>query len=350
MTRYVPILKGKQGEYSGLQHLAPRTRAEIQPLVELVPSGDVDDADVQQNDARKAQDKLGRAWTLSTLFLDAGNYDLDTDLGGFGLTAYACQLLEDRSVYSVPVARLSDPPLVRTDIATVNGKFGRGACIRLTGDDLQEDGDVIEAMIDDFVAATTLRRAELDLLLDAGPVDGDVAAQLAARSIRSLLREMDQIDDYRSVTVAAGAFPQDLSEFAPNVLGTRPRYDADMWGRLASRWSGRALDYGDYAIAHPLLSDGVAFAPAPQLRYTAGTTWLVLKGRRNDPAGHSQFYAICDRIASHPEFAGAALGSADRRIANSRAEGTGNAATWRQIGTTHHLDLIVRRLTTLGEP
>ncbi len=80
--------------------------------------------------------------------------------------------------------------------------------------------------------------------------------------------------------------------------------------------------------------------------------WLFLKGTINDPRANDQFYDVCDRIAEHPEFVSPALGQADARIANPRANrlGPGNASTWRTIGTTHHLDYVVQRLTNLGEP
>lgn len=333
-----------------LSQIAPATRASIVPLIEIVPSGDVDDPDVQRADASKATDKLGVIWGASGAYIDAGHYDLTTDLGATGVTALACRLLAAAGVVPIPVLRLSDPDLARQDVARLHAEFGRGVCVRLVGEDLQEDGDALEAGIDLVVADCGIRREDVDVLLDAGHVDGDVPAQLAARSIRSILREMDHLAEYRTLTVAGGAFPQDLSEFLPNTLGERPRYDADMWANLVRRGTPRPVDYGDYAVAHSLLAVGVAFAPAPQLRYTVDTSWLILKGRRNDPTGHAQFYDICDAIAGHPKFAGAALGTADRRIANSRATTTGNATTWRQLGTTHHLDFVVRRLTTLGEP
>lgn len=41
---------------------------------------------------------------------------------------------------------------------------------------------------------------------------------------------------------------------------------------------------------------------------------------------------------------------ADAWIADARTHEPGNAATWREISTTHHLDYVVQRLTTLDEP
>lgn len=351
MTRYVPILKGKQGEYNALADLAPSTRTWLQPLLEIVPSAEDADPAAQKTDADKVIGKLSKVWAALPAFVDAGHFDLTVDLDGQGLTARACAGLESRSVIAVPVLRLSDPMHVRFDVAALHADFHRGACVRLTRDeDLADDGDAVNAKIDDLLAQTGLSRPDVDLLLDAGPVDGDIDVRTATREIRMLLRELPSLNDYRSVTVAAGAFPQDLSAYEPTVLGERARYDADLWTVLIGRGLPREVDFGDYAIAHPHLSEGGAFRAAPQLRYTTDTSWLILKGRVNDPLGHEQFYDVCAQIAAHPKFAGAALGPSDRRIADSRSFTTGNATTWRQIANAHHMDYVVRRLTTLGEP
>lgn len=350
MTRYIPILKGKQGEYNALGDISPATREGLQPLIELVPSGESDDSDVQRAGSQKAMTKLALVWSARPLFLDAGHFDLTVDHGGgHGLTYDACSRLETAGVMAIPAVRLGDPPLAVEDVGNLHTDYHRGACIRLIADDLQEDGDVLESWIDQLLARASLTRPDIDLLIDAGHVDGDFAALTTARVVRIILREMTKLADFRTVTVAGGAFPDDLSDYPPDVLGVRQRYDADLWTNLVGRGTQRAVDYGDYAVAHPVLTEG-GWRTSPQLRYTVDTSWLILKGRLNDPNGHAQFYDICDEIAAHPKFAGAALGPSDRRIANSRADGPGNATTWRQIGTAHHMDYVVARLTSLGEP
>lgn len=351
MTRYVPILKGKQGEYGALGAISPGTRRGIQPLIEIVPSGDEDDPDVQRADADKAASKLAQSWAASAAFLDPGFFDLGVDVDqGNGMLAYACEQAESRGIQAIPVVRLEDPQEARSDARALHTDYHRGVCLRLYNDDLDTEGDALDGEIQQFLSDTSFVRPDVDLLIDAGFVDGDVAVTSNARAIRLLLRELPQVQDYRSVTVAGGAFPEDLSAFTPWVIGQRQRYDADMWVRLVNRGVPVEIAYGDYAIANPGLPQGTGWRPAPQLRYTVDTEWLVLKGTVNDPRGHSQFYDICDQIAAHAKFAGAALGAADRRVANPRVDTTGNASTWRQVGTTHHLDFVVSRLTNLGEP
>lgn len=351
MTRYVPILKGKQGEFGALGLISLATRQEIQPLIELVPPSEDDtDASAGRVAAHKAATALGRCWAASIAFIDAGYFELDLPLpSGLHMIGEACALAEAAGVGAVPVIRLDDPTEARQDVRQLHADHGRGACLRLYNGDLDTDGEALDSQIEEFLRETTLQRPDIDLLIDAGYLDGDIAASTNARAIRLILRELDRLADYRSVTVAAGAFPDNLQGVVPWTITPRQRYDADMWITLVARGVPREVDYGDYAINHPVLAFG-GWRPAPGLRYTADQEWLILRGTVNDPRAHDQFFDICDQIAAHPQFAGAGLGTADRRIANSRAETNGNATTWRQIGTTHHLDFVVQRLTNLGEP
>lgn len=69
-------------------------------------------------------------------------------------------------------------------------------------------------------------------MLDVGSVDGDVAVRGDARMITSLIPDLPSIGDWRSLTITSGAFPVDLSQFTANVVGERPRYDAQLFDRV----------------------------------------------------------------------------------------------------------------------
>ncbi len=350
MTRYMPLLKARQGELFALADLQLATRRGVLPLLDVVPS-DAADPESVKDSCRKTVERLAKAWTDPVL-LDGGLLDLTLDLGGargpvFELAEHA----RAAGLQAIPVLRVSDGVLARTDAAAACATDGRGLGIRLEGDDLyEEDPDDLVESVADVLEQVGVNRGEADLVLDVGVVDGEVDAKRAARVVLPILRGLPALEDYRSVTVAGGAFPKDLSGFAPWSLGRRARFDAVLYDRIVSRKLPRTPDFGDYAVTHPILQTGAAFAPPPQLRYTVEAEWLVLKGSRNDERGHAQFFDICEQVRELPEFAGPALGNADARIADPRSYGKGNGSTWRQVATTHHLDLVVRRLATLGEP
>lgn len=147
----------------------------------------------------------------------------------------------------------------------------------------------------------------------------------------------------------------------PGSLADKPRWEITTFGNLRARLRSnlRRPSFGDYGVAYPRTSAPVAFAPAPQIRYTTAEAWLILKGRKNNRRGHAQFFDICQQIAQRPEFT-PTLSWGDRQIsANAKLAHVeppppdarpGNATTWRAIGTSHHMALVINRLTTVGEP
>lgn len=350
IPRYVPILKGRQGELDALREVQLATRQAMTPLLEVAPKDEAEDPATVLKICQQTVEKLAARYR-HPIMLDAGLFDLKAEVdGGRGVVAVLADAARAAGLVAQPVIRLGDPATAVREAGEAVAVDGRGLTLRLGGEDLDEEPDELDDVFDGLLDQAGTDRQAVDLLLDVGPVDGDVAVRGAARMLTSLIRDLPSITRWRSLTVAAGAFPVDLSQFTANVVGERPRYDAQLFDRVRGRTLPRYPDYGDYAVAHPTLSIGNAFSPPPQLRYTAAEHWLVLKGRRTDPTGNAQFHRICQIIAAHPEFAGTPTGNADRRIADGSPEGPGNGTTWRMLGTTHHLDYVTLRLTSLGEP
>lgn len=347
---YVPVLKGRQGEFAALAAIQPATRQQVLPLIEIVP-GPADEPAAIRAVVDRTCMKL-RRWAGSRLLLDAGLLPTDIEMNdNSGAVRYAATRAIQHGIGATPVVRLNDEALAQADAAQVHKEHGGGVAIRLNAEDMDEDSEDLDPALTDVLRRLSVNRSDADLVLDLGPVNGDLAVRAGTRLVTDLLRDLSKIDDWRQIIVASGAFPADLSAVERWVIGEPRRYDAAVWDHLQERRRIRRKPiYGDYATAHPVLASGPPFPAAPQLRYTVGNSWLTLKGGRNDPRGHDQFYDVCEMIAQHPEFVGVALGKADARIADARAYGPGNASTWREIGTTHHLDYVVRRLTTLGEP
>lgn len=347
---YVPVLKGRQGEFAALADIQTSTRQRILPLIEIVPGPTDDPADLKSLINHTAK-KL-KIWAGDRLLLDAGLLPTDVVVNGqSGALGYAVKAAIGELVDATPVVRLNDEGLAFQDAAAAHAERGNGIAVRLSIEDLDEDSEDINESLSALLAKLGVSRGDVDLVLDLSVVDGDLAVRVLSRLAADALRGLPAIEEWRQVVVTAGAFPADLSSFGPWTIGEPIRYDASLYDRLRQRKRiYRIPVFGDYAIAHPVLTSGPAFPPAPQLRYTVADRWLTLKGSHNDPRGHEQFYEVCAMIARHPEFVGPGLGQADARIADPTRQGPGNGSTWRQIGTTHHLDYVVQRLTSLDEP
>ena len=328
------------------------TRKAILPLLEIVP-GSVEESE-RAGQLRTVISKTAKrleTWAGSRLLLDAGFLPPRVAPGDdFGTLGNAVVAAIDQGVDATPVVHLDDDPQVYRDAATLHDEMHRGIALRLGPEDLDQDSEDIEEALTELLDTLHVERRDVDLILDLGVVQGDLSVRVDGRLVADALRGLSDMNEWRNVIIAAGAFPSDLSDFEAWTIGQAPRYDAMLYDYLRQRRRlPRVPTFGDYAVTHPVLS-GLPYRSSPHLRYCVADRWLVLKGRLNDPRGHDQFFEVCERIAAHPDFAGAALGNADARIANPRSKGPGNASTWREVGTTHHLDFVVRRITTLGEP
>jgi len=348
---YAPVLKGRQGELAALSMIQPVTRRHALPVLEIMPPADeVYAAAALRSAIERTATKL-KVWAGQRLLLDAGLLTTEVELrDGVGAVGFSVAAAADHGVEVTPIVRLNDGPLARRDAATWHADTRRGIAVRLSAEELDEDAQDIDEALTELLQGLGVDRRDADLVLDLGPVAGDLMVRAHSRLAADVLRELSGAQEWREVIVSSGAFPADLSAYPAWVLGEPPRYDAALYDQLRQRRRvPRQPVFSDYAVTHPILA-GIAHRPSPQLRYTVADRWLVLKGRLNDPQSHAQFYDVCETIASHADFVGAALGRADARIANSRGGGPGNASTWREVGTTHHLDYVVQRITTLGEP
>jgi hypothetical protein len=364
---YVPILKGRLGEFTALSNTASDVLDRFTPLLEVVPGAVEfdDDGDPTPEsvtaDVTRFIDRAVAKWANRPMIVDASLLP-----GSPGARPPIVELIEGcrrRGQPVVPVVRPSDSDDL---IGGVRDAAGGGtlaitpssACIRLAGEDLDDTNVPLAEAINRVLGVLAMRPDEIDLVLDFGAVSDEQAAGFAARIARLTLGELPYVDDWHTLALAAGAFPTDLNAVQPNVLSAITRYDAGIWRGVRGRVTGRVPSFADYAIAHPVMPATAGFAPAPQLRYTVSQEWLVMKGRKTDRRGAQQFFDICRAVANHPEFT-PDLSWGDRRIAmtterddDSLAQdpGTGNAMTWRAIGTSHHIAFVVNRLATRDEP
>jgi hypothetical protein len=348
---YIPILKAKQGELRALTEASPRTRLGMTPLIEITDARPADQAAKVQAAARGA-----RVLVDVAAGIDAQPADDDEEFAAVERTALAelLRALRDLGAHAAPVVRVSDPLDVLEQLRAEVTADGQGACIRITGEDLDDAVTPLPDLVERARAALGQRPDQVDVVLDLSVIGDDNALGLSTRLARFVLPGL-ATQPWRSLVLASGAFPVNLSGVAPFTLGTFVRRDRALWMALSVLDLGRDLGFGDYAVTHPLLPTGAAFAAPPQLRYTATGDWLVLKGQRQDRRGHRQFYDLCaallDKRPGDVAPADASWGDAYvHAAARDEGVGPGNASTWRAIGTSHHLAYVVSSLATRGEP
>lgn len=86
------------------------------------------------------------------------------------------------------------------------------------------------------------------------------------------------------------------------------------------------------------------------LRYTINNDFLVYKGINTRRNGFGQMQILCQQLVNSQCYCQPQFSWGDTYI-NDCATGicsTGNAETWRRVGTNHHIEFIVNQLSTLS--
>jgi hypothetical protein len=351
---YVPVLKGKEGEFSALESLTSEVRSRLMPLIEI-PDVPYDYAN--ERPAKTLDDhvsgiaaRLRKCWPEGRLYLDLPWFEQDEYLSD-GRVAIdgvlsECARLE---VKAVPViSRASSMNYV-----SAAGRYsvigGTGACIRLVVSDFEEDVD-LDTEVDrllEWLGGTSISLTDLVIdLEDLGTDSG--RALLIARSVFSMIPRKEK---WRHIVLAAASFPEDLSDVDAATTTLLPRREWELWKTLQKRRNvlPRAdLIFGDYTIAHPAPKelDPRTMRMSANIRYTAPNQWLVLKGRNVRQYGFDQYFELCKILVQRPEYCGSTFSWGDTYIADCAEgiTGPGNATTWRKVGTNHHLTLVAQEI------
>lgn len=355
---YVPLLKAKEGEFLALRLLSVEARASMTPLLEAPPLEGYGELEppagaVVDNQLQRLPQKIARAWgTGSRFFLDLGLVDCDAALaGGEQPLTYVFEHLRKLGLQGVPVTALNRASAYQDAISSIARSDGRGVCFRLLSEDLEDPESAVRDTLD-CLDGFDLAPTDTDLLLDLGEIGASVGP--SALVIDVTLRTLAERDHWRSITVAATAFPT-VSEYGADSVNVAQRYEWDLWRRVRARNLPRIPDFGDYGIfgAQTAGTAGeFAFAPSPNIRYTTDDEWLILKARSPRRYGHEQYNALCADLVGRPEYAGPDFSWADGYIARCARDqdGPGNATKWIQASTNHHITAVVDQLANLDAP
>ena len=374
--RYLPILKARQGELTALRNLESIEGGigNLTPVIEVVDSPVTGQLTERQSQLRRIAAKLERAWpagrpraVVDTLIPEGepepqATYDEFeiVDPEGESILPDLFHLLRSAGMRAVPVMRLSDSAggRRRTELRHVMAwSHEPGGCLRISTEDLDDQIVPLDRAVEDYMEEVGVSPEQVDLIIDFAAVDDDHTAAMATRLARFVVPTLDR-HAWRSFTLAAGAFPVNLGEVSAYQVARIPRRDRELWLQLSQMRLRRPLDYSDYAVTHPLLQTGVAFAAPPQIRYTSRDSWLVAKGRRTDRRSHRQFFDLCGRVrtdfATEIAPASRSWGDAQFHVAADKAgteeEQPGNASTWRAIATSHHIAHVLLNLSSRNEP
>ncbi|WP_235613528.1 beta family protein [Streptomyces olivochromogenes] len=181
---YVPILKGKAGEFLALGHVTAEVQAQLRSVMEIVP--DLELRDLLETFCEHAMEHVPDGMILT---VDCGALPpvrvLRGDVGR--PLVRVGESLGLRGVAMCPVFRCSDTDEGLAEVAAVSAVHLRGACLCISA--AEDLGDSIPCgdQMRDLLRAVRLAPDEVDLLVDAGPVHSDRARELPAEATTEAL-------------------------------------------------------------------------------------------------------------------------------------------------------------------
>jgi hypothetical protein len=328
--RYVPLLRTKTGEANALHHLSPQAKGRLLPVMQIVASPPANFAL-----------RMSQAWPGLPIAVD-GHYNL----GVTGSVVGFSHLVRDLGRHQLQVMPAIECDTAGPYLAAVQAAAGRYAPGLVVLASLRQLRNV-----QPWVQAQGWRRRDVDLVIKLGHL-GQLDVDVIEAGVTAALRQhIGAASPWRSVTLASAAAPKDTSGL-PLGRTNFPRLDWQLWNQVHGNVPFQ-LDYGDYATAHPDLTDppGAAMATATiSVRYTVDDDWIVLKGRpiggaRGQPMGH-QYRNHAITLTRDPQFDHVAGCHGDQRIQQIAAgtSGPGNRTTWVEVAVNRHLSLVADRL------
>lgn len=352
--RYVPILIAKQGERKALRDLPLAARIGMIPMLVLPPRTKKSGQPTKTIDrhVRDVAKDIGACWSglafVDTQYLEAD----DSDPGSHPLEILA-DALAGSDVEIVPTTSPGRSTRYQAAVVELERRSGRGVCFRLPPEEwpVLDDGAALRALM----GRLNIGPRRVDFILDYGSRIGTLPS-LAATGFEAELMALPLVKVWRSVTVAGASAPEGMSGL-PRGLNPVSRVEWAAYRHLLVDLNARAPAFGDYGVANPN-GDTRQFDYPPTisaaLRYTDLDQWIFAKGgvfKGKTPTGESAMNPVALLLSSSRHFAGTGHCPADAWLTEVAAGApSGNATTWRQYGTLHHLVTVSEQLASLFAP
>lgn len=341
-TRYVPILKAKQGELWALKELDDAGWTGIVPLLDVPTISHLEKL------PSKLKNCIGPGREFFVDYAWNGKAEEIQNKDGMTFFLEECRTL-DLSV--VPVVSLNSPGHLLEAVKEACRQDGRGVCVRLTEDDYSDPLEFLDAF-PATVEKLGLDFGVVDVVLDLKEIPLGKIYSLTL-STQSFLRRIPETKKLRRLVLASTSFPENLNAVSAEGIACQDRDDWKLWRHIRSLSGsvGRVPIYSDYGIQHPVQATEnlppELIKSAPNLRYTIESQWLLMKARGQKRGGCLS--SLCEKLIGKEEFCGADFSWGDAYIVNC-AKGKakqGNAQIWRKIATSHHLAFVVNQLANL---
>ncbi len=358
---YVPILKTKRAEFTALSQLEPIVKAKVVPILEIEPvpiDPDTEIPDKTYNDMLIGFDqKIASSCDgIPLIYIDG--ILIEEQFISLGDTYPIINAVNQARSAGFRVIPVSSPTRTPTYLSAIDSLVQNEVCLRLTTTDL-----VNPQLITAYIQRLNISHENIDVVIDLRDMlteDGLNSGHSRMLAL-GLINNLPNINSFRTIILASGSFPVDLSNISVGVY-SQTRFEWILWqGLHRSGELARQGVYSDYGVQHPEYARLATRFPSAtaSVRYTGDDEFWVFRGRLARRYGYEQYGAHALAIVNHPEYTGPAFSVGDQEIAGyaqvysqymQNPNGTykfGSPEVWRRIGQNHHITKVVIQLSNL---
>lgn len=353
---YMATLRMKMGELEGLSWLRGDVADCVIPNL-IVPPAKERESSSQESlfaEGKSIPDVggvLAKYWVHRSVFVDPGV--LFKEYGTEEVMDWLPTLFNrarNLSVIAIPVASLVTLEMV--GVAAFEAAISRGDGLKfglsiLSGDMTDPN---VEARVQAVLEGLSLKPSECAVIADF--TDADLSEpSFVAPIIRGALEQLQDIGQWQMIVFRGTHYPE-KNPATPGQTFIRPRNEWHAWTEAVKfdPSTAQQMVFGDFAADSAKIDFKAGRAQAIRhCRYTTASDWLVARGD-SEGSDYEVMKDVFERIVGSGEFSGETFSNADAYIfdvARNDSLKAGNATTWRQVNTTHHITRVVADIATV---
>ena len=341
---YIPIMSGKKAEFNALLNTDPNTSKKIMPLIVVQALEDVDEErenETANNDIDKLCANIDSSWKSKEALIDFSTYQSIrmNSLKIHPLTYFFSKIDFCKLITPVVCTNNIEFYSIIKDVISKNKRL----CVRLKYS--LEDLEKIDENLNSICKFFDVDKSNVDVMLDYEYIMTD------SIFLNETLIANPLLSQYKNVIFAASSFPQTLSDIRKDTCGLIDRKEWLAYKKAKQKSAIKKLVFSDYNInnPNPFDFDPKTMQTSANIRYTYNDKWVIFKGQ-STKQGFAQMYDICDRIVKSEYYFGDSYSWGDKWIkqCSEKETTTGNATTWRAVGTNHHIKCVLDQLSSLS--
>jgi hypothetical protein len=338
---YLPVLKSKKGEFWALGHLSIEACGLITPILEVLPhkKENFDDH------IASVLKMMGMAWPGQRFFLDT--HYVNHNAPEHVALKRAIDCARHRQLMAVPATTLNSDPQVRAVLKCILEKDARGLLVRIRASEMEDVG-AFSKNLQSFMNSLSIGPQEVDILLDYTLYSRFSIVQRTRRDLINL----PYVQEWRSVTISAGAFPDKVPDEAKHKWVCVSRDDWKPWFEVVTAKQPliRKPAFSDYGIRDPG-PPAEGGRGSANLRYTTADHYIMKKGGPVAEGNAVDMIPITQSLLARPDFSGEKFSAGDKEIAKvaRQVSSTGGSTEWTQWAMNHHLEFVAHQLSTHSE-